>query len=72
MSDYQLKIADEYNISTGNVKQQALNFLNKQKYVLHYKKLKLHYKTRIKIKKVHCVLELNQSEWLKPYAKFNT
>ena len=49
MSDYQLKIADEYNISTGNVKQQALNFFNKQKYVLHYKNLKLHYKTRIKI-----------------------
>ena len=49
MSDYQLKIADEYNISTGNVKQQALNFFNKQKYVLHYKNLKLHYKIRIKI-----------------------
>ena len=26
----------------------------------------------IKTKKIHRVLELNQSQWLKPYVKFNT
>ena len=28
--------------------------------------------TRIKTKKIHCVLEFNQSQQLKPYIEFNT
>ena len=27
---------------------------------------------RIEAKKIHCVLECNQSQWLKPYVEFNT
>ena len=27
---------------------------------------------RIKTKRTHCVLELSQSQWLKPYVDFNT
>ena len=30
------------------------------------------FKDRIKAKKIHCVSEFNQSQWLKPYVKFNT
>ena len=28
--------------------------------------------TRIKTKKIHRVLEFNQSKWLEPYTEFNT
>ena len=28
--------------------------------------------TKIKTKKIHCILEFNQSQWLKPYNEFNT
>ena len=26
----------------------------------------------MKLKKIHCILEFNQSQWLKPYVEFNT
>ena len=68
LSDYQLKIAEDYNISIGNVKKLVPNFC-KNKHVLHYKKLATLCKTRIKNKKI---LEFSQSKWLKPYIEFNT
>ena len=36
MSYYQLKIADDCNISINNFKKLVPNFLNKEKHVLHY------------------------------------
>ena len=41
MSDYQLKIADLYNIPIGNVKKVVPNFLEKEKYVIYHKNLQL-------------------------------
>ena len=42
MSDYQLEIADDYNISICNLKKLVPNFFNKEKYVLQYKNLQLY------------------------------
>ena len=36
---YKLKIADLYNISIDNVKKLVPDFLDKEKYVIHYEKL---------------------------------
>ena len=69
LSDYQLKIAADYNVSIVNVKKLIPDFFDKGKYVLHYKNLK--FWLRFKIKKLHRVLELEQSKWLKPYINFN-
>ena len=41
LSEYQLKIAGDYDISIGNVKKTVPNFFDKEKYVLHYKNLQL-------------------------------
>ena len=41
LSDYQLKIADIYNILIGNVKKLVPNFFDKEKYVIHYENLQL-------------------------------
>ena len=68
LSEYQLKIADLYNIPIGNVKKIVPNFL----YMLNYEKLKLYFRLGLKLKKIHRVLEFNQSQWLKPYIEFNT
>ena len=50
LSEYQLKIADLYNIPIGNVKKLVPN---------------LFLRLGLKLKK-HRVLEFSQSQWLKP------
>ena len=37
----QLQIADEYDISNGNIKKLVRNFFEKEKYVFHFKSLQL-------------------------------
>ena len=49
--DYQLKIVHDHNISISNVKRPVPNFFCKEKYMLHYKNLKLYLRKRLKIKR---------------------
>ena len=62
LSDCQLKIADDYNICIVNIKKLVLNFFHKEKHVLHYENLQLWSRLGLKIKKVHCGLEFDQSK----------
>ena len=61
LSIYQLNIADFYNIPIGIVKQLATNFFDKENCVLYYENLKLYLGLGLKLKKLHRVLEFNQS-----------
>ena len=51
LSEYQLKIADLYNIPISNSEKLVPNFFDKEKYVIHYENLKLYFEARIKTKK---------------------
>ena len=64
MSEYQLKIADQYNIPILNIKKMVPNFFDKNKYVIHCEKLKLYVRLGFKLKQIHRVLEVNQFQWL--------
>ena len=44
--------------------------LRKEKF--HYENLQLYLRLRVKLKKLHRILELNQSQWLKSHIEFNT
>ena len=57
LSNYQLKIADLYNIPIGNVKKLMTNFFGKRKirYVINYEILQLYLRLGLKLKKLHCV-----------------
>ena len=66
LSEYQLKIADIYNIPIGNVKTLAPNIFDKERYVTHYENLQLYLRLRLKLKNIYRVFELNHSRWLKP------
>ena len=48
------------------------NLFDKEKYVIHYENLQLYWRLGLKLKKLHRILEFNQSQWLKQYVKFIT
>ena len=50
LSEYQLKAANLYNITTGNVKKLVPNRFDKEKYVFRYENLKLYLRQGLKLK----------------------
>ena len=72
LSSYCESIRGKFNISIGQVHKLIPTLNKKEKYVLHYRNLHLHTDLGLKVKKVHRVLEINQSPWLKQYIDFNT
>ena len=51
LSEYQLKVADLYNILIGNVKKLLRTFFDKERYVIHHENLQLYLRIKIKLKK---------------------
>ena len=72
LSGYCKKISEKQNISVGLVSKLIPTLRDKKEYVLHYHIVHLYLDLGLKIKKVHRVLEFNQSPWLKQYIDFNT
>ena len=53
-------------------KKLVCNLSNNKKYVVPIKSLKQALNNRLKLKKVHRIIEFNQKAWLKPYIDMNT
>ena len=62
LSEYQLKIADFYNIPIGKVKQLVPNLFDKERYLIHYENFQLYLRLGLKQENVHRVLEFNHSQ----------
>ena len=72
LSLYCESIREKFNINIGQVHKLIPTLDKKEKYVLNYRNLQLYTDIGLKVKKVHRVLECNQSPWLKQYIDFNT
>ena len=72
VSPYCKNIQEKYGISIGQVDKLIQTLSDKKNYVSHYRNLKLYLSLGLKLKKVHHVLEFDQSPWLKQYIDFNT
>ena len=62
LSEYQLKIADFYNIPISKVKQLVPNLFDKERYLIHYENFQLYLRLGLKQENVHRVLEFNHSQ----------
>ena len=71
LSDYCKKIAKKYNISIGLVSKLISTLRDKKEYVLHYRNLQLYLDLSLKIKKIHRVLNFDQSPCIKQYIEFD-
>ena len=71
LSDYQKELGKKLGVKYGSEKL-CLTLQDKTEYVLHYRNLKQYLDLGLKLKKVHKVLEFDQSPWLKAYIDLNT
>ena len=53
-------------------KKLVCNLRNKKKYIVHIRSLKEALNHRLKLKKIHRIIEFNQEAWLKTYIDMNT
>ena len=71
LSQHQRELAEELGIKLGG-KKLCTTLKDKKNYVCHYRSLKKYIELGLVIKKVHRVLQFNQSPWLRSYIELNT
>ena len=72
LSPYCKTIQEKFGVTIGRVAKLTPTLTEKKNYVLHYRNLQLYLSLGLKLKKVHRVLEFDQSPWLRQYIDFNT
>ena len=64
LSPYCKDIQKQFGISIGQVSKLIQTLSSKKNYMLHYRNLQLYLYLGLKLKKVHRILEFDQSPWL--------
>ena len=72
LSPYCKNIREKFGINIGQLAKLIPTLSSKNNYVLHYRNLQLYLSLGLRLKKIHRVLEFDQSPWLGQYINFNT
>ena len=71
LSDYQIELKEQHNLPNSKVKKLLQTLFDKEKYVVHYKLLKLYVDLGLIVKKLYRVLQFRQEQWLAPCSCLN-
>jgi hypothetical protein len=73
LSPYTKSLAAKLGVKPSSKCKKLVSSLQpKERYVVHYRTLKLYLRLGMKIKKIHRIISFTQSCWLKRYIDFNT
>ena len=72
LSPYAKKLLEDLQLKGTSTEKLIPNLRPKEKYIVHYRNLKLYTELGMKLSKIHRVLTFRQIPWLKTYIDFNT
>ncbi|CAG2208295.1 unnamed protein product [Mytilus edulis] len=72
LSPYAKKLLEDLDLKGTSTEKLIPNLYPKEKYVVHYRNLKLYLSLGMRLTKIHRVLAFEQRPWLKKYIDFNT
>lgn len=72
LSPYAKTLLEDLKVTGTSTEKLIPNLYPKEKYVVHYRNLKLYLSLGMKLTKTHRVMVFKQEKWLKKYIHFNT
>jgi len=72
LSPYAKKLLEDLDLKGTSTEKLIPNLRSKEKYVVHYRNLKLYLSLGMKLTKIHRFMTFRQTPWLKQYIDFNT
>lgn len=72
LSDYQRNLVNELGGKFTECTKLAPNLCNKERYVVHYRNLKLYQSLGMRVTKIHRAIKFRQEAWMAPYIQLNT
>lgn len=72
MSNYQRTLVNELGGKFTECMKLVPNLRKKERYIVHYRNLKLYHSLGMHVTRIHRVLKFRQEAWMAPYIQLNT